>query len=91
MTELEQHIYDSIKDRLPELNEKFGKMEGFAGKYVEVPFMCDEVLDTLVWDVVEKRFTHIKYPKGIGEGMSITPIGSWAAHFDESEIKTFKI
>ena len=90
MTELEQHIYDSVKDRLPELLEKVRGLEGLKGIAIGVPFYCDGVIDTLTYTRSEDRFTHIDYSKGVKNGMSIGGLMSdYTGYFDQEDIKYF--
>ena len=90
MTELEKHIYDSIKDEIPRHLKKMQSMEGLQGEFINVPFLCDGVLDFLVYSTKGGRFTHIDYHRGIGEGTSLGLI-KYAAYFDETERKQFEI
>jgi len=90
MTELEQHIYDTIKDRLPELNEKFAGMI-LEGERVEVPFVCDDVVDSLVFGVPEKRFIKIRYAVGVGDGLAIDVMPPTVAYYNDVCHREFEI
>jgi len=90
MTELEKHIYDSVKDVIPHHEKKMQNLEGLQGEFVKLPFMCDGVLDFLVFSVKENRFTHIDYHVGVGKGVGFG-LTKFAAYFDESQRKQFEI
>ena len=90
MTDLEKHIYDSVKDRIPELLElvRNGKYES---GFIRVPFMCGGCIDFLVYDTAKDKFTHIEYSKGVEGGISIGGLMSdHEAYFDAEDIKNFE-
>ena len=91
MTELEKHIYDSVKDRLPELLEKVRELKFDPGtKRVNVPFAVGGCIDWLVYSPEEDRFIEIEYGKGVKNGTSIGGLMSdMEAYFHPEDIKTF--
>ena len=90
MTDLEEYIYDSVKDRIPELLEKIRAYKYNYG-WVEVPFACGMCIDYLVYSVSEDRFVSIRYYKGIKDGESIGGLMSkYEAYFDLENIKEFE-
>lgn len=70
MTDLEKHIVYEAMKRIASLGKglynDLCKCQGF----VKVPFECDGVIDYLVFDPAQKRFTRVEYrrvkelPKG---------------------------
>ena len=90
MTVLERHIYNSIKDSIPELLEEVRKLEVQRSE-IMIPFICDGVLDKLIFNVQHDRFTKIEYSKGTGEGMIIEGMPKNTAYYDEVRNHQFDI
>ena len=91
MTELEKHIYDSIKDRIPALLEKIRGLK-VETRFIDIPFICDGCIDHLIYDKKVGRFVRIEYTKGVGKGTSIGGLmPEYTAYFDEVEHKEFMI
>lgn len=91
MKKLEKYIYDSIKDRLHEKLEIVRSFGNLESKYIEIPFECDGVIDTLIYDVSEDKFTKIRYSKGKGDGLQVGNFHNYSAYFDDVEYLEFEI
>ena len=88
ITELEKTIYNIAKDYItPELRDKLSKDKSLA-RWVQVPFMCEGVVDWLVFDKNINEFTKIKYTKGVGKGSFVDSI---TGYFDSAIECEFEI
>ena len=89
MTELEERIYQIAKEVInDELIERV-KLSSTEGCNTLVPFLCEGVIDSLVFDQSLGRFTKIKYSLGKGDGLSFGMDNS--GYFNECEYKEFDI
>jgi hypothetical protein len=89
MTELEKKIYERALEILPEL-EKTVKVVKTKARYISFPFFCDGVIDKIIYDTNESKFTKIEYTKGKGNGSTLGPsMNKFSSLFDEVETCSF--
>jgi len=65
MTPLEQRIYECALQVIPEKLKQIESKQ-WTARYVQTIFICDGVMDILIYDTKVKRFTKIRYTKGVG-------------------------
>lgn len=91
MTELENKIYESALEILPELKNRVKEIKTEA-RYISFPFLCDGVFDKIIYDTHKGKFTKIEYTKGKGKGTTFEPsMNKFSAYFDEVESCSFEI
>jgi hypothetical protein len=85
MTKLEKYIYKCALSVIAKIDtSKLGN----SGN-VSIPFLCDGVVDSIIYNAYEKRFTHVVYSYGLGDvGFSV---GDSSAYFDDIEYRSFEI
>jgi len=89
MTNLEKKIYERALEIIPDLQKKAEEIVSEA-RYITFPFLCDGVIDKLIFDTVLKKFTKIEYSKGKGNGVQLDSLmNESSAYFDEDEIEYF--
>ena len=87
MTPLEQHILDEAKKEIKRAKlDQDAVTKETTCRWLKYTFMCDDVMDILVYDVKEKRFTKIEYSVGKGEGIR-TPFNRGGAYYDPEDIE----
>jgi hypothetical protein len=82
MTELEQHIYDYVMDKIPSMVEDLKKSE-FKTELVKYPIMIDGSIDSVVFDAKTLKPLRIDYNYGIGPGVSDGIVN----YFDDFEVR----
>ena len=85
MTDLEKTIYEYALKILPKYELRAKEIKTSA-RYIEIPFYFDGVFDYLVYDTNNKKFTEIKYFKGVGVGTCVEGDSGASAYFDDIEI-----
>ena len=84
-------IYKCALEILPELKREVVKM-AVRTRYIEVPFMCDGVIDRLVYDTQLGLFTKVRYSKGKGQGVDLPcSMNKFSSYYDETEICEFNL
>ena len=89
MTELEKEIYNCALDVVPKIEPYLKNLDISVNNH-EFPFMCNGVVNYLVYNTFEQRFTKIKYNIGIKRGVIMEGMDK-SAIFDESNVRTFEI
>ena len=92
MTELETMIYKTALPIIRRLRKQKKWKKGIESRYIRIPFICEGVFDSLVYDTNVNDFIEIKYSKGVGQGTILEPeLNHYAAYFDATETKTIPL
>lgn len=85
MNELEKRIFECAIAIVPKAREILEKTKQ-ESKLIAFPFMCDGVVDRLIYDVDLRRFTKIEYQIGVGDGFDLGLVpDNGSAFFKEVE------
>jgi hypothetical protein len=88
MTELEKRILSEARARMPEI-EKNILSGNYETRYIKTPLIIDNVIDFIIYDTLEKRFTEIEYTVGKGDSFSFG--NKQAGFYDEVEHRTIQL
>jgi hypothetical protein len=88
--ELGKELYLKIKKEIPYYLESVKSKEHITN-LVKVTVMIDGVIDFLIYDCREERFTELQYYVGVGKGISFEGFEDSTGFYDEIELRTFKI
>ena len=90
MTELEEKIYKCAKKAMPEaLKRAESKKTNLP--FISIPFICEGVIDFLIYDTKTKKFTKIKYSYGIGKCSFPFGIKGYAGFFNNRKTREIDI
>lgn len=90
LTKLEQKIYNTFIEILPELTVKAKEMK-VETRFIEFPFICEGCIDFVIYDRTLGKFTKIRYSKGIKNPLVIEGMSDYTGYFDKEDIKDFEI
>lgn len=96
MTDLEKEIYKHALEIIPELEKKIIDViktnpDKICSNFVEIPFFCMGVWDSIIYDIKLGKFTKINYAKGVGEATHFEGMSKNTAYFDDVEFCGFEI
>jgi len=90
MTELEEKILECAKKIMSEaLKRAESKKTNLP--FISIPFICEGVIDFLVYDKKAKKFTKIKYRYAIGQRTSPSEMGEFSGFCEDSEMREIDI
>ena len=90
MTELEERIYKCAKEIMPGALKRIeSKKTNFP--FISIPFICEGVIDFLIYNTKAKKFTKIKYSYGVGKCNFVLGREEFAGYFNDREIREIDI
>ena len=89
MDKTEQAIWNITKEMLPYIKKQALEME-HTTNFMSIPYLCDGVIDYLLFDYKLDKFVQIDYSVGMGdcEHGFMSKFSGW---FDEKKFKTLDI
>jgi hypothetical protein len=90
LSKLEQIIYDCAMEKIADVKDEVMALR-LETRFIEIPFMCEGCIDSIVYDTEIKKFIKITYRYGIGKGIVLEGNTQHSAYFDDYEIREIKL
>jgi hypothetical protein len=89
MTQTEEKILKALREYEELIVPKL-KKRTYKTRLVHVPFYTWGIFNTAIWDTELQKFTKIRYPVGVGKGVTFGSLNR-GAYYDEIKYKEFEI